>query len=70
MTPKVLASTDHELLSSLLLNCRQFEQDLLDPTELWPEPDDVPEPRSGWWLVLGFLVGSFVVALAWMSWAW
>ena len=69
MTPRVLESTDQELLFSLLSYCRQFEQDLLDPTELWPEPEDVAETRSRWWLVIGLLVASFVLALIWISWA-
>jgi serine/threonine protein kinase len=68
MATKNLESTDQELLSSVLSYCRQFEQDLLDPTELWPEPDEVAQPRSVWWLVIGLVVGSFVVAFAWISW--
>src|SRR5262249_14747440 len=38
MTPAVLGSTDREILYSLLSYCRQFEQELLDPTELPPDP--------------------------------
>ena len=74
MTPRALESTDRELLFSLLSYCRQFEQDLLDPTELsahiTPEPVATwPETRSGWWLVFGSLVASFVLALIWIFWA-
>ena len=43
MTPRALESTDREILFSLLSYCRQFEQDLLDPTELLAEPGDVAE---------------------------
>jgi serine/threonine protein kinase len=80
MTPRALESTDRELLYSLLCYCRQFEQELLDTTELLAEPGDVAAPRavarpadmaknrSGWWLVAGSLVTSFVVALIWMYW--
>jgi hypothetical protein len=69
MTPKVLDSTDRELLYSVLSHCRQFEQDLLDPTELWPEEDEVPQTWSIWWLVTGLLVASLVIAFAWIYWA-
>ena len=63
MTPMVLESTDREILFSVLSYCRQFEQELLDPTELPPEPEDGATNRSGWWLALVLLLGSFVVAL-------
>jgi Protein kinase domain len=81
MTPRTLETTDRELLYSLLSYCRQFEHDLLDPTELLAEPGDVAAPGdvskpegaarapSSWWLVVGSLVASFVVALIWMYWA-
>jgi len=69
MTLTALESTDRELLYSMLSYCQEFEQDLLDPTELRPEPEEVPEPRSRWWLAIGLLVGSFVVALICIFWA-
>ena len=69
MTPRVLESTDRELLFSLLSYCRQFEQELLDSTELSAEPEDVDSTRPNWWLPIGLLVASFIVALIWMSWA-
>ena len=55
MTPRTLESTDRELLFSLLAHCRQFEQDLLDPTELLAEPEYAAKARSGWWLAIGLL---------------
>jgi hypothetical protein len=70
MTPTVLASTDREILFSLLSYCRQFEQELLDPTELLPEPGEEAETQSGWWLVIGLLVTSFVLALIGSTWVW
>jgi serine/threonine protein kinase len=63
MTPKVLKSTDQEILLSVLSYCRRFEQELLDPTELLPEPEDEPETWSGRWLVIGLFVASFSLAL-------
>jgi serine/threonine protein kinase len=69
MTPMVLESTDREILFSVLSYCRQFEQELLDPTELPPEPEDGTATRSGWWLALALLVGSFVLALIGSYWA-
>jgi serine/threonine protein kinase len=69
MTPRILGSTDQQLLSSVLSYCRQFEQELLDSTELLPEPGEVAENRSGWWLAIGLLVASFVLTLIWLSWA-
>ncbi len=65
----VLESTDREILFSVLSYCRQFEQELLDPTELPPESEDGATNRSGWWLALVLLVGSFVVALIGTYWA-
>src|SRR5206468_10107668 len=38
MTPTILESTDREILFSVLSYCRQFEQELLDQTELLPAP--------------------------------
>ena len=70
MTPTVLASTDREILFSVLSYCRQFEQELLDPTELPPEPEDGTASRSGWRLALFLLVASFVLALIGSYWAW
>ncbi len=70
MTPKALKSTDREILSSVLSYCRQFEHELLDPTELLPEPEDVPKTRSGWWLTIGLFVAAFVLALSWSYWPW
>jgi hypothetical protein len=70
MTPTVLEATDREILISVLSYCRQFESELLDPTELLPEPEDAP--RSGWspwWMAIGFFVASFALALAWSYWA-
>jgi serine/threonine protein kinase len=69
MTPKALQSTDRELLYSMLSYCREFEHDLLDPTDLQPEPEVVEKTTSGWWLAIGLLVASFVVALIWIFWA-
>src|SRR5262249_54841075 len=63
MTPKVLKSTDQEILLSVLSYCRRFEQELLDPTELLPEPEDEPETWSGRWLAIGLFVASFSLAL-------
>jgi predicted Ser/Thr protein kinase len=68
MTPRVLKSTDREILFSVLSYCRQFETELLDPTELLPEDEDVAKPWSGWWLAIGLFVASFVLALIWGYW--
>ncbi len=70
MTPRVLESTDQELLFSVLSYCRQFEQELLDSTELLPEPGHLAEPRSSFWPVIGLLVASFVLGLICVYWAW
>jgi hypothetical protein len=69
MTPAVLRSADREILLSVLSYCRQFEQELLDPTELPPDPEDGPSSRSGWWLLLVVLLASFLVALLGTYWA-
>ncbi len=69
MTPRSLESTDRELLFSLLSYCRQFEQDLLDSTDLLAEQEYVAKNHSTLWLTIGLLVASFVVVLFWMSWA-
>jgi serine/threonine protein kinase len=69
MTPSSLQSTDRELLYSMLTHCREFEHELLDPTELPPEPEDVEQTRFRWWLPICLLVASFVVALILISWA-
>ena len=68
MTPRVLESADREILYSVLSYCRQFEQELLDPTELPPEPEDGASSGSAWWLVLFSLVASFVLVLIWIYW--
>jgi serine/threonine protein kinase len=68
MTPTAMESTDQEILFSVLSYCRQFEQELLDPTELLPEPGDMAETWSGWLVVIGLLVASFVVVLMWSYW--
>ena len=68
MTPAVLQATDREILFSVLSYCRQFEQELLDPTELLPEAEDGARTWSGWWLVMALLVVSFVLALIWGTW--
>ena len=67
MTPAILESTDREILFSVLSYCHQFEQELLDPTEL-PPPEDWAATRSGWWLALVLLVASFVLALIGSNW--
>jgi serine/threonine protein kinase len=69
MTPTALESTDREILISVLSYCRQFEQELLDPTELPVEPDEVPRTWSPWWLAIGIFVASFALALAVSYWA-
>jgi serine/threonine protein kinase len=69
MKPAVLRATDQELLSSMLSYCRQFERELLDPTELPPEPEDKPSDGFGSWLILALLVASFLLVLAWGRWA-
>jgi serine/threonine protein kinase len=69
MTPTALESTDREILVSVLSYCRQFESELLDPTELPPEPEDVATGRSGLWLVIGIFVATFIVGLALSYWA-
>jgi serine/threonine protein kinase len=68
MRPTVLESTDREILFSVLSYCRQFEQELLDPTELPPELEDNAEARPRWWPVIALLVASFVLGLIWMYW--
>jgi serine/threonine protein kinase len=68
MTPAVLEATDREILVSVLSYCRQFEQELLDPTEL-PPPEDGAATRRGWWLALVLLLASFAMALAGIYWA-
>jgi hypothetical protein len=70
MTPTVLRSTDREILFSVLAYCRQIEQELLDPTELPPEPEEEARTWFGWWLVIGLIVASFVLALIGSSWVW
>jgi hypothetical protein len=67
MTPKALRSTDREILYSVLWYCRQFEQELLDQTELPPEPE--AGTWSRWWLGIGLLVASFVITLIRIYWA-
>jgi serine/threonine protein kinase len=70
MSPTVLASTDREILLSVLSYCRQFEQELLDPTELLPDPGEETETRSSWSLMIVLLVASFVLALFGSTWFW
>jgi serine/threonine protein kinase len=69
MSPTVLESTDREILFSLLSHCRRFEQELLDPTELLPEPQE----KAGTWLVAGLsialFVATFILVLLWRYWA-
>ncbi len=69
MTPRSLESTDRELLYSLLSYCRQFEQDLLDSTDLLADQGYVARKRSNWWLAIGLLLASFALVLIWLSWA-
>jgi hypothetical protein len=69
MTPRVLESTDREILSSVLAYCRQFEHELLDPTELLPGSEDGASSRHGWWLALFALLASFVLVLSWIYWS-
>ena len=75
LSPSALERTDQEILFSLLSICRQFEQELLDSTDLSADPADVGNPGdvnqiwSGWWLPIGLLVASFLIGLIWISWA-
>jgi hypothetical protein len=69
MTPRALESTDREILFSLLSYCRGFEQELLDPTELLPEPGDKARSWFGAWLAIALFVASFVLVLLFRYWA-
>jgi serine/threonine protein kinase len=70
MRPSTLRLTDQEILFSLLSYCRQFEQELLDPTEFPTAPEDQAPGASGWWMAVALLVASFLLVLMLISISW
>jgi serine/threonine protein kinase len=70
MRPATLRSTDQEILLSLLSYCRQFEQELLDPTGFPIAPVGPASGTSGKWLALVLLTASFILVfvLIWVYW--
>jgi serine/threonine protein kinase len=61
MKSSTLGTTDQELLVSLLFYCRQFQQELLDPTEFPVAPEDPASGTSGWRLAVALFATSFIL---------